>query len=471
MVGETGIKYFLITKLMLMSQKNFILSIPWYLWLIIFFAVVITLYLCLRIKPKPETTWVDIKSDGKVSWNILFKPGTNTAERNKVFAALNNYVKQAYDDYNKVNKKNYKPDLMPVNTCPCDTLLHDYNFLSLDGAGGSVSKAPPKPPTGGSGDYLGAIIGNNSSIAETTKEAKLPGYDSIIINRSAAINSSKKLAIIDSGIDTTLFSGTISNLIYRDTLNNFIPNQDKTNFFDSTNERHGSAVAAIIIKAIESKATMYPKLMILKALDRYNKGSIFSVSCALSFAIQKQAMLINMSLGYYGEPDSILHHYLGLSLKHDPTIEVFSAAGNITWHHAEDSICNTNSSNNILTNNRMFYPACFSTDFANITSVTQLSEEDSTCLYQNYSNKFIQLGVYNKANCCAMQVGFIPRLINYYDGSSFATPVASGLRMGILLQTMDLNTANLQWKNLIKVSTKPNKVTIGGKYIEYAPNL
>ena len=62
------------------------------------------------------------------------------------------------------------------------------------------------------------------------------------------------------------------------------------------------------------------------------KGNTFSVSCGLSYAVQKQATLVNASLGYYshGQVDPILLHYVRLCNDANPDpIPILAAAGNI----------------------------------------------------------------------------------------------------------------------------------------------
>ena len=437
---------------------------PWYI-LVLILIIILCILLYRRFHPdKEKITWVKT-NDGNVSWNILFKPGTNKDSRDEVIKNITDYVINAYAG------TGLQPKMDTVSWCPCDTLLYNYDFLSVDGAGKSVTTAPSKPTNvPGNGNFIAAIL-DNIPINELVKEQSI--YRSKYNRDSVKVNTtdhSKILAIIDSGIDTTLFTSSINSMIWRDpsfpTLYNFLPDQFKDGLFDQTTEKHGTAVAAIVVKAMENTGK-YSRLMILKALDSNNRGSIFSVSCALSYATQKNATLINLSLGYYGKPDSILSHYLELSAAHNPSIEIFAAAGNTPGNHTHE-LCEHNNSN-LLTGSNSFYPACFSKDFNNITSVTQISKEDSACYYQNYSNQFINLGVQDTSNCCATLVGFMNSDMRYFEGSSFATPVASGLRMGTILGTMSPTDANTKWNAIIKTDTKSNQVTIGGKYIQYSP--
>lgn len=407
-----------------------------------------------------------------ISWNILFKPGADQATRDELIAEIRAYVQKYYDDYNATNGTTYKPT-EEVNWCPCDTLLYNYNFSSLFGSGPSLTSAPSQQRTQGSGDPIHAIVSLNSAINEPDKNLEIRDRkEDSPKQRITGIDTSKILAIIDSGLDTSLVSNTVKSLLWKDTpasstLYNFLPGQPTSDLSDQTAGKHGSAVTAIAARAMEI-APRYSRIMILKALDKNNSGSIFSLSCALSYAIQKKATVVNASLGYYGSADSILYHYLRTGADQSPAIQVFAAAGNTSGAHTPANFCNPAFNNNELGDTLLFYPACFSVDLKNITSVTQLSKIDEACFYQNYSNKFITLGVLNKNSCCEMPANFQGNAIGNYEGSSFATPVASGLKIGTIIATGSVAPGNPLWNSLI--GTDPmQKVILDGRYVVYQP--
>ncbi|MEO7048308.1 MAG: S8 family serine peptidase [Ferruginibacter sp.] len=411
----------------------------------------------------------------QVSWNVLFKPGTDKAIREKIIEKIQDDVIQSYGDYSETTKEEYIPKFFPVASCPCDSLLYNIGFSSVNGSGGSVSKPPPvKNVIPGSGNYVDlSQFSDNHAISENDSgkaEYNPKNIYSTVSVKNIGIDPAKKLAIIDSGIDSLLFSPNARKLIWVDnpspTIFNFLPFSVQSDIKDVTKQRHGSAVTASAIKAMDN-ANAYPKIMILKALDDNNSGTVFSVSCALSYAIQKKADVINLSLGYYGQADSILKHYLNLCATTNPAINVFVAAGNTQGHHNAADICDNISNNNeLVTGTRLFYPACFSGELNNLTVVTQLRSATEPCFYQNYSNQFVSLGILNNSNCCAMRVGYINNQ-KYYEGSSFATPVASGLKMSSLLQSAV--TPAVFWNSLIKNNAISPLRTVGGKYIEYSP--
>ena len=450
MKQEHSIKYALLTRYLLV------------------FALIIYVSVSCNNKENKLTILISKIDSPQVSWNILFKPGTDSLARNTAINNIISSVEKYYRNYIKKNRKDYVLLLNPIVWCPCDSLLYNISFSVINGSGGSVIVPPPGKKIAGSGDLV-ANVSDNIPITEPNKSNIYEHSKKRKIVPNLYLDSSKILAIIDSGIDTTLFTGEIKNLIWSDqfaaTIYNFLPFQPIHDFSDQTREKHGSAVTSIALNAIE-KASLYPKIMILKALNEKNEGSIFSVSCALSYAIQKKANVVNLSLGYYGVADSILYHYLELCNSAKPVIEVFAAAGNTPGTHNPSDLCNANSlkHNNILaTGQNMFYPACFTTEFNNMISVTQLSQPNKPCYYQNYSNQLVSLGIIDTTNCCATQVSF-----NLFEGSSFATPVASGLRMMTILKGRNAATANSIWNSLIDFAPEEN-VTIKGKYIRYVP--
>lgn len=403
----------------------------------------------------------------RIEWNILFDSGTSAPIRNDLVDKVQNYISNYYSDHG------FNTQLYSIITCPCDPYLYNISFSPIDGAGESVVPPPPSTTLPGSGDYIDIkSIAVNLPIdnidQRTLKDIKVHKVKNI------GIDTSKILAIIDSGIDTALFSRDqgFFDLMWKDpsgsTIYNFLPSQSVDDFFDGTDSHHGSAVASIALKAMDG-GERYSKLMILKALDKENKGSIFSVSCALSYAIQKRANVINLSLGYYGqEGDSILYHYLKLANDENPDVQIFAAAGNTPGMHNPDSICDVVNPTNELHGDSLFYPACFQPELEHLISVTQIAKPGRPCFYQNYSNKYISLGVINSNNCCALPSGFTgPDL---YEGSSFATPVASGLRMKTMLKAGTTFDSENLWKDLIK-RTPGNTTTVGGKYIIYNPNF
>ena len=438
-------------------------------------VIILIILLLIFWKKKPTGDNHGQKGDKvHLSWNILFSPGTDKPTRDKTIQNIKNFIK----DYKDADGKLLDLPTLPVEAfCPCDTLLYTLNFDPIiGGVGKSLTSPPPSSVPTANGDYAGVSkLSENISIDESfqfnppdsflkdpkQREARPTGIARIY---SEKIDPNQILAIIDSGIDTALFSGEKRKLIWAEsggapTIFNFLPNQPIGDFVDNTSHKHGSAVAALALAAMgNTSTTIYPRIMILKALDGNNAGSIFSVSCALSYAVQKNATIINASLGYYGEVDSILQHYVNMTTTHVPAIELFASAGNTRGSHDPALLCKT-PTDSVLKSPRLFYPACFrSATSDNITSVTQLNDLSTACFYQNFSDQFVSLGVHNRDpfKCCFMSVQFTNG-IEYYEGTSFAAPIASGLRMRSILTGVPMGISQ----------NSTSRATIMGSYVEY----
>ncbi len=441
--------------------------------LIIILILILLVFIVLYFRcctTKTHQYGVIEKKDGKISWNILFKPGTNEASRNQTIQEIKDYVQAAYAEYNRNNGTNIRPDSFAVDYCPCDSLLYNVGFGAINAEGESVTTVPSSSKLRPSGDNVTYAVSENAETKEPARSGEFK-RDSIIYLSFKTIDTSRRLAIIDSGIDSTLFNQALGEIIWNDpagpTLKNFLPGNISNSYLDATKNKHGSAVAAIALKAMGNTGVL-PKIMILKALSDSSVGTVFSVSCALSYARQKNATLINLSLGYYGAADSILHHYLKLCDSISPAIEVFAAAGNTEGVHLDTSICTVADNHNQLAFGRLFYPACFSVDLNHFTTVTQINNGSDPCFYQNYSDKYVSLGILDKNYCCAFYVGFAKANLTYYEGSSFVTPAASGLRMATMMRGSDETSRNDLWNNMIRTINPPGRATIAGKYIPYS---
>ncbi len=454
-------------------------------WLILGVIVMVLLVWVLINKFQPGRR--NLKEDktiyvAKTSWNILFKPNVILSDKGKVILEIEGYIQKFYVEYNVLYKTSFVPQIEPYY-CPCDSNLVNIDITCINGQTGSKSTAPPTPRPKQSGDFANVIFISNNEIMNERPDKEdfyKPGdslYNNVIKIDKAKLQKSRNenlFAVIDGGIDVDLFEPSFGKLIWKDlpgtpTYRNFLPNQNKTDFTDRGYVKHGSAVTAIAMQAMAS-AESYPGIMVLKALDSDDAGSIFSVSCALSYAIQKNATVVNASLGYYGQPDSVLNYYVSLAASHVPfPVELFLAAGNtiIPPHHLSDSITVVSPNINELSKNRLFFPACFSVTYNNVTTVTQLNWPDTACYYQNYSNTFVNLGVYlGKDTCCYLPVEFRKDNKEFYEGTSFATPVASGLRMVTFLNNTSRLAADAAWKEMIK-TTKSHQQTKNGNYIYY----
>lgn len=224
------------------------------------------------------------------------------------------------------------------------------------------------------------------------------------------------VAVLDTGIDTTLF--TTSGY------QTFLRPQDRSlelcrtdsrylgwNFVDSTADfsdnngmRHGSNVTGLILNE-NLKKLVY--ILPLKTHGRDGQGTLFDAMCAMKYAIQAKARLINTSWGGYAGPNAVFERVL--EELHANEILVVAAAGN------EGVDINVNT----------FFPASYSSmsgdPHPNVISVTTLKKDD-TC-HHNYSALRVDVGAVGKMDCL-----FSTPFGNshFISGSSFAAPVIAG---------------------------------------------
>ena len=443
-----------------------------------------------------------------VNWNYIFKDGTDSATRRatieSVAAAISRVSSRPVDTnqqrppvtYNNrqiavhplttylsdylgkiiLAKNGFNLDSVQVHFCAChDTLLWNITGNLNIGGSGQSAPVPPPPPIGASGDAINTAD-SNASIAGSLLPPPLLSGTRVDFGGSPEIADNMTLGIIDTGIDPNLFSsGIYSQLFASDGSGtvNFIPELPATSFKDDDPVRHGSAVAAIALGAFYAESVKagqhkLPRLMSLKALDSLGRGSTFSVSCALSYAISHKANLINLSLGYPGAQDQVINHFLLLSAKRK--IPVVAAAGNTPAPHTQ-ALCEThiNWSHELKPGN-LFFPACQSIDPNYcIVSVTGLSSPELPCRYQNFSSRYIGIGVVNKASpnsCCGFSPAFISAGFTL-DGSSFATPVISGQLGYKMISSGPRPDAAAYIQLLLPLSSSATPLTWHGEYIIY----
>ena len=410
-----------------------------------------------------------------LDWNILFPENANDLEKITIMNKLMALIDQKISDYNRISGNNFKVDTHTVH-CPCDPRLTNLNATPAIGSSGNTIPPPP-PGTGGSGDtvslnmtmYPDTLIQDGKYVYNII-EKKVP---LTIVN----VDKKKILAVMDTGLDPRLFPPGFDKLLWTDpksriTLRNFqfYHNHRPLDYMlDDDAHLHGTAVISVALQEFErapgNPNNPKPMIMVLKVLDERGHGNTFSVSCGLSYAIQKKATLVNASLGYYshGIPDSILLHYVRLCNVAKPaSIPILAAAGNTPGKHDASFLCNPAPSRNKLTKINTFDPASFSKQFPNVISVTTLQNDSTPCFYQNYSNEYVNVGVANGsgASCCKFAVPFLPF---GYEGSSFATPFISGKMMACLMEGSTLQNCREQWSTATPVGTAT--VTKDGKFV------
>jgi Subtilase family len=412
-----------------------------------------------------------------LDWNIMFSPGMNEAARLQEMNNLEQFITDYITKFNTTHGTFFSVSQSFV-FCPCDSLLYNYNAIPITGSG-SVAVPPTNPHSKipGSGDTV-LFVSNNIPMEIDTiikDSANLDTAAKVYLHINS-INPGKTLAIMDTGLDSTLFQNQFTGLLWNDpngpTLRNFLffsNGRAQDYYADDDGHKHGTAVTALALKAAENHYPgneIFPKVMVLKVLDNNRIGSSFSVSCALSYAHKNHATMINASLGYYTDTSAIdpfLKYYADLCSTDG--IPILAAAGNLPGQHLPP-ICADAGPGNQLTKKRRFYPAYYNA----ATAVTGLRDLNHACFYQNYSDDVVAVGVRTPSaggNCCKFYVDF---LSSGYEGTSFATPVVSGLMMGYLLHNVDILPADCLKKVSMVPTSLTGPVTKDGRYIDYIPN-
>jgi hypothetical protein len=400
--------------------------------LLLLIVIIVLIFITVRTCHRCSTSRAKTDSIHWANWNIMLPKVESLTTIGSILSQVETNITNYLAPYG------YKPVFKPYY-CPCDSLLVNLDVTIINESGGS--KVPPtggtsSTPTPGGGGHFAAMVNYNYSLSAPTSiqniqinniYQNLKRYDSV----TQTHGSTALIAVLDTGIDTTFARlSNFNQLIINDPskLYDFLPNGAPTyNYDDDTAMKHGTIVTAIIVDYLHQKNIGYPMILPLKIIDSTGKGSIFSASCALSYAVQQHASVINASWGYYGAVDSILQHYIGLCNQN--SIPVIAAAGNVEGVHNKDLVSQkTPNPYGLLSPNSpngLFYPACFSKTMPYVVSVTGLNADTpafTPCYYQNYSPDYVTVGVLNKITnpCCS----YLPKLSNeFVEGSSFAAPV------------------------------------------------
>ncbi len=437
---------------------------------------------CIGRGQKPDT------ANHWVNWNVLFTPasvGDAPATMKQFEDSLRKYITDSNSA--AILKFTY-------HHCPCDTLLTNMDVTAIYPSGNPVSPPPTKPPIGPSGDFT---VGNNfmtyTPEFKDSVKTDTPGLSQYNVHiTTQGSKSSKLLAVIDTGLDSVGFQhahhGTIwvGDMLWKDplrdnTIYDVVLGENTGDLRDQTKVRHGTAVTEIVLNQLHLLHGQTPKIMSIRAFDDSEIGSIYTVSCALSYAIQNNANFINASWGYFGSEDSVLLKYL---LKANAkNIPVIAAAGNTPGIHDPGQVCNAgentlNFLNRLKTKDSLFYPAAFAPIIPNLVSVTQLHNISNSpdpslqffpCYYQNYSSDFITVGAFdntqtNTYQCCKFTAKVYSET-NPIEGSSFATPAITARLMN------DFSVGATDIKSFINInsskSTSAAQFTLKGSYYTF----
>jgi len=278
-----------------------------------------------------------------------------------------------------------------------------------------------------------------------------------------------RIAVLDTGIDTTRIIGASylwtnrvelpnkengvdeDNNCYNDDIYgwNFLGKGDNKVMDDNPN-LHGTLVSHYIINEFANLQTKAVELMALKTHDKNGYGDLFSSICAIHYAMEKGAQIINASWGFYyyhANPHPYLDSLITQVLRKKGILFVTAAGNKIeerdnfarkVYHDAHNVDISDSDLRNLECHN--FYPACLSRENNNVITVTT-ADKNRVSPNQNYSSMYVDLGaIPDDHGEMRFQVRFDPE--TSVSGSSFAAAIVSG-RIGAFLQntayTLDIS--------------------------------
>lgn len=461
--------------------------------LIVFFGLIL-LYFCNCCKncipPPPKEIKNKIPYKG---YNLLLSKGINVKT---LIENINTKLGTAINE-NHVRK------------CPCNE-----NFINIDYPGLEFSGHGPlvvKTREGQEGEFpmdgdfmvnKNFIFSSDTTIVndsvrgryfdknqrtDTTIIATLKNAD---FNKNKSPEKRVRLAIFDSGIDTTLIASeyvgvkpnpseclpdSVKNLLIIKGLN-FAPRDEDPAFFhdnsisditDRHPNQHGTRVAYLATEQFRNNTEKGVQLLIMKVLNDANKGDGYGIICAMQHAKKLGAKIFNMSLGYYGPEDKIFKHYVDvLSMPGEDRVWLVAAAGNAMEQFDIHKGSNDAAIDRDLeqrSDTSKFYPAYFSKQMDHVIAVTTVRDDlTEACGGQNYSKLSVDFGV-RADNCKFKIVDYDPVNANGRQGTSYATPVISGW----LGANYDLNaTKSVIAGSIVTQPDLTNFIRLG-KYVIY----
>ncbi len=273
------------------------------------------------------------------------------------------------------------------------------------------------------------------------------------------------VAVLDTGIDTASFSrkGYLWDSLSRNKAEsdcypaglhgwNFVGNNGDVR--DDHPNRHGTVVSQLIAKEFESSTANRLRIMVLKTHDQTGKGDLFTSICAIHYAKNHGAQIINASWGFYSYLDSLrgrttpanphpyLDSLLNQILPRKGALFVTASGNKVDQIDADALRIYQLANGRPLPVNYLrdlwyhnFFPACLSSDNNNVvTAVTTNGVRVSPT--QNFSARFVDMGVRADSvftnGQMKFQVPYSPASHSYVSGSSFAAAITTG-KIGALL--------------------------------------
>ena len=387
---------------------------------------------------------------------VIFKPTTSAAEIN--------------DLKTKINGPNFDASKLKTRKCnTCDGYVELWQAPNIhtrihrDGLVAGSKGPGGSQPVGEDGLGYYSLNFKQNIPMDFLGENKL-NYDNFKkIENTKAGKEVVRIAVLDTGIDTERIIGTSylwtnPEIEEADTCYigdkfgwNFI--NESGNVMDNNQDHHGTLVSHYIINEFANSRDKAVELMILKTHDWNGDGDLFHSICAIHYAMEKGAKIINASWGFYYYQDGPHPYldYLITNVLRENGILFVAAAGNqildddkfahkaYRTAHAGGDIPDSYLRNLEYHN---FYPACLSQKGSNVVTVTT-ADQNRVSPTQNYSSKYVDIGaIPDDITAMRFTVPSAPPAgaagaagtVETISGSSFAAAIVTG-RIGAFLHS------------------------------------
>ncbi len=317
-------------------------------------------------------------------------------------------------------------------------------FLS----GETTKGSPPRPGGGLSGEDSNSFYCVNFPM-----EFKDNIYDSVKPERrDSAIDITRPgpstgdtvvVAVFDSGVDPDVVRNQLYTNPDTSCMGPFSNNgwnfpAVSNDWLDDIPRKHGTVVAKMIVDQMYKGGNTYIKILPVKVHSSAGVSHLSDILCALMYARNRGANLINASFGFYApviaassdtvSAGALLFKAFLQEYFKDNNMLMIAAAGNIDPVN-EPFVYNSPDPDALRNLDSVsFFPASFAQSIPNIFAVTTVSESTgSQSPHQNFSRRVVDVGVNADAVSGTNYVFIHPYHIDStVQGSSFAAPVVTG---------------------------------------------
>lgn len=253
-------------------------------------------------------------------------------------------------------RKKYK--IKGFKTCSCADETLELWYFGTDKLGNPIDIEEKKQSASVDPDLEGV---NNNFMLNTTGtdgyySSGTPLSNVFATHLITGVPNGVGIAILDTGLQFD-YLGFNTPFLYNSLSNGSACNDEgemeisgwdfiNQDHVPNDNNGHGTIVTKIISQTLEDLDIDY-RILPIKIFNKKGKGSYFDLLCGYQFAVNKPDIdIINMSFGWCGKPQSLLHKFIQETEKEGKILIVTSAgnkvANNDVTAHYPSSYTNTN---------------------------------------------------------------------------------------------------------------------------------